>query len=116
VGDHREVRSGGFLAGNFRAARQGFAAEYGRSGSRTAVTIYWVPLYVDHMPQLVVQATMAYRGTFTRTSRQHLIGAGGGRVFYIGAVRIPEPGTWKLVARAGRDQGCFLVTFRAPGR
>jgi hypothetical protein len=58
VAAHRDVRSGGFLAGNFGADEQGFAAAYDSSRQRTEVKIYWVPLRVAHMSGLTVQATL----------------------------------------------------------
>ena len=49
----------------------------------------------------------------TRTYRQSQVAAGGGDVFYPSGVPIPVPGTWELVATAGPNRGCFIVTFRA---
>jgi hypothetical protein len=47
---------------------------------------------------------------------QDQVAAAGGYVFYPSVVPIPVPGTWKLVATAGSNTGCFIVTFRAPAR
>jgi hypothetical protein len=49
VARHRDVRSGDFLAGNFGAGEQQFAAAYQQTRRHTAVKIYWIPLNVDHM-------------------------------------------------------------------
>jgi hypothetical protein len=112
VGYHRNVRSGGFLAGNFAADEQLFTATQQQAQQYTAVKIYWVPLHVGHMPELVVQATLLSGRAHTR-AYQRQIAAGGGKVFYPSAVPIPVPGTWKLVATAGSNKGCFIVTFPA---
>ncbi len=116
VGHPRDVRSGGFLAGNFGADEQGFAAAYQHSRRHTAVKIYWIPLHVDHMSELTVQATLLPGQTVTRTSHQSQAATAGGDVFYPSAVPIPVPGTWKLVAGAGPNRGCFIATFPAPAR
>lgn len=113
VGHDRDVRSGSFLAGNFGADEQGFAADYQQDGRRTEVKIYWVPLQVDHMPELTVQATLLPGRTMTRKVRQGQVAAHPGEVFYPSGIPIPVPGTWVLVAKAGRNQGCFVVTFTA---
>jgi hypothetical protein len=112
VGDHREVRSGGFLAGPFAADRQFFAAAYQQRGQRTEVKLYWVPLHVGHMTGLAVQATLLGGSQLTRAIDQRQVAAGGNFVFYPSAVPIPAPGTWQLTGRAGADRGCFIVTFR----
>jgi hypothetical protein len=111
VGDHRDVRSGGFVAGNFAADEQLFIA----TQQRSAVKIYWIPLHVGHMPELAVQATLLSGHAYAH-AYQNQVAAGGGYVFYPSVVPIPVPGTWKLVARAGSNMGCFIVTFRAPAR
>lgn len=110
VGDHRAVRSGGFLAGNFGLDEQGFAAAYRQARRRTAEKIYWVPLHAGHMSKLAVQATLL-PGQLVTWTYQGQAATGGGHVFYPSAVPIPAPGTWKLVARAGPNRGCFIVTF-----
>lgn len=113
VGHDRDVRSGSFLAGNFGADEQGFAADYQQNGRRADVKIYWVPLHVDHMPELTVQATLLPARTMTRKVRQSQVAANPGEVFYPSGIPIPVPGTWELVAKAGRNQGCFIATFTA---
>lgn len=112
VGRRQNVRSGGFVAGNFGANAQDFASFYQQSRKHTAVKIYWVPLHVDHMRELTVQATLLPSRTVVRTTRHDLVGAGGGAVFYSSGIPIPVPGTWELVATAGSNKGCFIATFR----
>ena len=106
AGDHRDIRSSGFLSGNFAADEQLFTATQPQAQQRRAVKIYWIPLHVGHMPELVVQATLLSGHAITR-AYQHQIAAGGGHVFYPSVVPIPVPGTWKLVATAGLKQGVF---------
>jgi hypothetical protein len=112
VGHHGDVRSGGFVAGNFGIDEQNFAAVYQQNRQRTQVKIYWIPLHVDHMAELTVHATLLPKRTVARTMRQSQVAAGAGDVFYPSGVPIPVPGTWELVAQAGPNQGCFIATFR----
>ena len=100
-------------AGGFAADEQGFAAVYQQNGRRTVVKIYWIPLHVDHMPELTVHATLLPARTTTRTVRQGQTAANPGVVFYPSGIPIPAPGTWELVAKAGRNKGCFIATFTA---
>lgn len=76
------------------------------------VKIYWVPLHVDHMSQLTVQATLLHSRTVTRIY-ENQAASNGADVFYPSGVPIPVPGTWQLTAKAGSNQGCFIVTFVA---
>jgi len=112
VGQRGNVRSGGFVAGNFRFDEQNFAAAYNQNRQRTQVKIYWIPLQVDHMPALTVHAVLLPSRTVTRTIRQRQVAAAGREVFYPSGVPIPAPGTWELLAEAGSNQGCFIATFR----
>jgi hypothetical protein len=111
VGHHRNARSGEFLAGPFGVDEQGYTAGYRQGVRPSAVKIYWVPLHVDHMSALTVQETLAGGPTITRTYT--LLGATRSFVFYSTGVPIPEPGTWKLLATAGQNKGCFIVSFLA---
>ena len=113
VGNHRDVRSGGFLAGPFGIDEQLFATTYRQFRRRSAVKIYWIPLHVGNMPELTVQATLLPGRTVTRTYRQNQAATAGREVFYPSAVPIPLPGTWQLTAKAGLNQGCFIVTLLA---
>lgn len=112
VGQRRNVRSGGFVAGNFGANEQDFASYYQQNRRNAGVKIYWIPLHVDHMAELTVQATLLPNRTVVRTTRHDLVGAGGGAVFYSSGIPIPVPGRWELVATAGSNKGCFIATFR----
>jgi hypothetical protein len=97
VGAHRDVRSGGFLAGNFGFDEQLFATTYEQTQRHSAVKIYWIPLHVDHMPELAVQATLLPGRTVTRTYTQNQVATAGGDVFYPSAV--PNPGAGHLATR-----------------
>jgi hypothetical protein len=112
VGQHRDVRSDAFLAGNFGANEQDFAAVHQQSQQRTEVKIYWVPLHVDHMSELMVQATLLPGRTVARTVRQGQVAAAKRFVFSPSAIPIPLPGPWELLASAGSNKGCFIATFR----
>jgi hypothetical protein len=86
---------------------------YQQNRQGTEVKIYWVPLHVDHMPELTVQATLLPGRTMTREIRQDQVAANPGEVFYPSGIPIPVPGTWELVAKAGRNEGCFIAIFTA---
>lgn len=110
-----DLRSGGFVAGDFARSQQNFASGYGDPTDHTGVKIYWIPLHAKHMPGLTVHATRISGTKITRTMHQNNVAWGSdGRLFYPSGVPIPQPGTWKLVAAAGQDKGCFIVTFTAP--
>jgi hypothetical protein len=108
---NRDVRSGGFLAGPFGIDEQMYASSYQQSRQDTRVKIYWVPLQVDHMSELTVRATLLPGRAVARTARLTSVATAGHMVFYPSAVPIPVPGTWELVASAGRNKGCFIATF-----
>lgn len=114
VDGHRNVRSGGFLAGPFGVDEQLFAAAYQQTGRRTEVKIYWMPLHVDHMSELTVEAIHLPDRTMAPLTRQPYVAANGGHLFYPSAIPIPLPSTWELVANAGSNTGCFIATFTAP--
>ncbi len=103
------------MAGNFAADEQLFTAAYQQARLPTAAKIYWIPLHVGHMPRLTVQAILL-SGRAQAHAAQNQVAAGGGHVFYPTVVPIPVPGTWKLIARAGANRGCFIATFPRPVR
>jgi hypothetical protein len=108
VGNHGDVRSGGFVAGNFRSARENFASVFKQLKE---VKIYWVPLHVGTMPTLTVRETHVGFPHTIRTTTWRGVAANPGVVFYPSATPIPVPGTWRLMASAGPNRGCFVVTF-----
>jgi hypothetical protein len=113
VGHHSNVRSGSFLAGNFAADEQMFAAVYRQNGRHTEVKIYWVPLDVGHMSKLTVHATLLPSRSVSRTVEQSQVAANR-YVFYPSGIPIPVPGTWEFTANAGSNRGCFIAAFLAP--
>src|SRR5262245_14068197 len=109
VGNHSDVRSGGFVAGNFRTDREDFANVFKKVKE---VKIYWVPLHVGTMPTLTVRETHVGVPHTSRTTIWRDVAANPGVVFYPSATPIPVPGTWRFIASAGPNRGCFVVTFR----
>lgn len=99
------------MAGPFGPDEQMFASVYQQDREHTEVKIYWVPLHVDHMSELTVQATLLPGRTIARTARLTSVATAGHMVFYPSGIAIPAPGTWELVAIAGANRGCFIVTF-----
>jgi len=108
VGNHTNVRSGEFVAGNFRAAKESFANVVKEPN---AVKVYWVPLHVAMMPKLTVREIHVGHPHAVRTTTWRQVGANPGVVFYPSAMPVPVAGTWRLVASAGPNRGCFVVTF-----
>ena len=90
VGNHSDVRSGGFVAGNFRSDRAIFASVFKQFKE---VKIYWVPLHVGTMPTLTVRATHVGFPHTIRTTTWRDVAANPGAVFYPSATPIPVPGT-----------------------
>jgi hypothetical protein len=101
----RGIRSGEFVAGPFGAYKKDWARDP-RNGK-----LWWVPFHTATMPGLTVRAVLlddpAPNRTFTLTPA---VGAGG--PFYPSGVVLPAPGRWMLIATAGPDWGCFIVTLR----
>lgn len=98
------IRSGEFVAGPFGGYKQNWARDP-RDGK-----LWWVPLHREAMPGLTVRAILlddpAIRRTFTLTPA-----AGADGPFYPSGVVLPEPGRWMLLATAGPDWGCFVMTI-----
>jgi hypothetical protein len=109
VGNHTNVRSGGFVAGDFQADQKYFASTFKKLKE---VKIYWIPLHVGTMPTLTVRETHVSFPQTTRTTTWTQVAANPGVVFYPSATPIPLAGTWRLMASAGPNRGCFVVTFR----
>ena len=108
VGNHGNVRSGGFVAGNFRSDIETFASVVKQPKE---VKIYWIPLHVGTMPALtVLEVHVGFPHTI-RTTVWREVAANPGVVFYPSATPVPVPGTWRLTASAGPNRGCFVVTF-----
>jgi hypothetical protein len=98
------IRSGEFVAGPFGAFGRDWARDP-RDGK-----LWWVPLHREPMPGLTVRAVLlddpAIDRTFTLTPA-----AGADGPFYPSGVVLPVPGRWMLLATAGPDWGCFVITI-----
>ncbi|MQA80268.1 MAG: hypothetical protein GEV10_17590 [Streptosporangiales bacterium] len=114
VGDRKDVRSGGIVAGNFAVAKDLFANP-GHDVDRYGLKVYWVPLHAKKMPGLTVRLTRLTGKKITRTMRQNEPASSGNAWFYPSGVPIREAGTWQLEAAGGPDRGCFIATFRRAG-
>lgn len=100
------IRSGEFVAGPFGGYKQNWARDP-RDGK-----LWWVPLHRDAMPGLTVRAVLlddpAIGRAFTLTPA-----AGADGPFYPSGVVLPAPGRWLLLATAGPNWGCFVMTLRS---
>jgi hypothetical protein len=104
VGRRTDVRSGGFVVGNFAAFRDGW------DGTEATSKLYYIPLRPDPPAPLVVTATrllvdppLVVTLKFDPPQSWTL----GGAPFYPSGTVLPERGHWRLEAVAGRNRGCF---------
>lgn len=113
VGTDEDVRSGGFVAGNFRLYQE--HRKPGVAEDENFGKLYWVPLHPHEMRGLTVEAVRLTGEPLARTYRLSLVATAipSGDRFYPSGVVLPEPGTWRLTAASGPDLGCFEVTLRA---
>jgi hypothetical protein len=112
VGDRRDVRSGGIVAGPFDTAREGYGTRIQPGLSRRTVRLYWIPEHSASMPGLTLQMRRLQpdAGAGQTIRKQDWADADQWR-FYDTNLEFPSGGTWRLRASAGRDSGCFDVTI-----
>jgi hypothetical protein len=112
VEDHTEVRSGELIVGNFSSFVSGWDGTYETS------KLYYIPLHPDvpawpdDTKPLHVSAELL-DGSLPRRVALDFSGfalSARGVLFYATGTVLPEAGTWRLRATAGRNEGCFLVT------
>lgn len=107
VGEQRTVQSGGFIAGDFAAYRKMWP-DY--------VKLAWTPLDQSAVPgTLTVTAERVPNPEekalmFTFGNGRDYAEANSQR-FFPSAVPLPERGTWRLIAQAGTNTGCFELSF-----
>ncbi|WP_433201723.1 hypothetical protein ACQP00_31050 [Dactylosporangium sp. CS-047395] len=102
----RDARSGDIIAGDFVEYRRQW-----RPGLEPGIgKLYWIPSHPAVNARMTITATSA-------TGRVETYDAGslatneGGVQFYPSGIPLPSAGTWKLVAEAGGDWGCFELTL-----
>lgn len=108
VGESRDVRSGGFVAGPFDDAVE----QYGSStlqGNSREIQLYFVPRHAAKMQDLRLRPTgpEGQPGRVTRVGQ----GSTGEWRFYDTSIVVPEGGRWTVRVSAGVDRGCFIVNF-----
>jgi hypothetical protein len=103
VGEHAILRSGEFVAGDFRAYRAGWRPNLPADQGK----LWWAPLHTDAMPGLTLYATSLDDPAVSQVYRFTTPAANANGPFYPSAVPLPQPGRWRLVATAGPDWGCF---------
>jgi hypothetical protein len=104
VGRRTDVRSGGFVAGNFVA----FARDWDGTGATSK--LYYIPSRPNPPAPLDVTATR--RGTEPPLVVTLHFGAWfswsrDGIPFYVTGTVLPQRGAWRLEAVAGQNRGCF---------
>jgi hypothetical protein len=98
--EYRGIRSGDFVAGPFNI----YPEQWRQVGEGK---VWWQPLHVPYpAPQLTVRATLLDNPSVTRAER-HTERTPG---FYPSSLKLPSAGRWLLIATAGPDWGCFLLT------
>lgn len=79
-------------------------------------TKLWVATSVDQAPTTATIAIEQVTGDDpVRTTKQtrgtdQIAQTGKSGLFYPGVIRLPKPGSWRLIVTIGADTGCFLVT------
>ena len=100
------ARSGDFVAGAFSGYDQAWRTGYGK--------VWWQPANAtrDHAPPLIVRATRLGQGDATRVFEfpDITVPVGSNMLFYPSGTHVPTTGQWMLVATAGPNWGCFLLT------
>lgn len=100
------VRSGEFIAGPFAMYANEWKSQQGNFGK-----LWWIPLHTNAFPGLTVRAVLLDDPSIRRVFSESIVGHGSGGAFYPSTVVLPTPGRWLLVATAGPDWGCFLLTL-----
>ena len=107
VGNDTDVRSGEFVAGNFREYVRQWEPDMPDGRGK----LYWIPLHPDKMRSLTVRAILLDHPTITETYHFNVIGWTENGPFYPSGIPLPRAGTWRLVATSGPDWGCFELTL-----
>lgn len=109
VGDRRDMRSGGFVAGAFAEAR----ASYGKGGrpgfKPRQIRLYWIPEHSRPMNGLALTATSS-AGRTVRMTQRNVADAEQWK-FYDTKIGLPTGGTWTFRVKSGQDRGCFSARF-----
>jgi len=104
---HEIVRSGEFVAGDFRR----YIDQWRPNMPSNEGKIWWVPLHQDKMGGLKVRAFSLDDSTVNRMYYFPMAASSReGRQFYPSGIPLPTAGRWRLVATSGPDWGCFDVT------
>jgi hypothetical protein len=110
VKERPNYRSGGFTAGNF----QSFIEETA-SVEDVGSKLWFIPLHPDnlHLPLRVsaVKLDSAPAPSLSFEFPANSWTDDGWPFYATGTELPPEPGTWRLIATTGRDQGCFDVSI-----
>ena len=108
VGSQRDVRSGGVAVGNFADARKQYASQPGKE--QPEVTMYVIPSSTAATKATIQLAPVGHAGTTKTFSTSSVQKADEWNYFSV-AMTVPSAGSWRLTATAGKDTGCFVVTF-----
>jgi hypothetical protein len=100
------AQSGDFIAGPFASYNQNWRTGYGK--------LIWQPLLVPspHAPLTVRAAHIDPSGETRVFDGLSITGNGTGTLFYPTGVHLPTSGRWLMVATAGNNWGCFVITVR----
>lgn len=104
VGGRTDVRSGGFVVGNFAAFREGW------DGTEANSKLYYIPLHPSPPMPLEIAATQLSSAPPRAVTLQFgppTAWTLDGIPFYVTGTVLPERGRWRLEAVAGGNRGCF---------
>lgn len=101
------LRSGEFVAGPLAAY-----ADAWRRDPRTT-KLWWVPLHTSGLHALTLRAVLLDDPSITRTFTSTILARSDDVLFYPSTLLLPASGRWMLIATAGSNWGCFVMTLAA---
>lgn len=116
--EQSDWRSGEFVTGNFWTYLQEWPDD------RDWGKLYWIPLHAAEAENITIRATLLNdaAGIPLEEPQHRTVKVAGvsfsdesaSTRFFASQVKLPESGTWMLVATSGPDWGCFLLTLPEP--
>jgi hypothetical protein len=109
VGNRTDVRSGPIGMGNFAQQRAAYRAAKGGAAGQP-LFFYVIPTQLPGSTVSVTMTPVSAHGD-SRTIHAGSAQQAGRWTYFPVSVTYPAPGTWRIVATAGSERGCFLVSF-----
>jgi len=97
--------------GNFQSARKVYKSLARGSDDVPTLDLYVIPKSRSASSVQITMTSMA-AGSEPRTVKSTDVETADIWEYYSVHIPVPAPGVWKLDVRAGKDSGCFQVTFK----